>query len=275
MKSLLHLLRLLNIMPKSSIVDRPFSFKEEKQKATLKRIERFGYQSPVFIESFRIMTKWFNEAKKFGGVQVCYEQWNKFLSIAYGSFEATENIFLIHTYLSVFSKLLAYAVVSNDDYIDDDEMRKVLNGAMFHSYNINNFVDNDFFHWVNGDRDYHSLKRRFRLIAQEISAFDFNNVDEDILKGVYQELIDLDTRHSLGEYYTPDWLCERVVQQYSFKGDQILDPSCGSGSFLRAAIHHLRQLNPDISPEEINDQIYGIDIHPLSVQIAKQRSCLR
>jgi type I restriction-modification system DNA methylase subunit len=248
-----------------------FLFKEEKQKATLKSIEEaFGYQSPVFIESFRELNNWFNEAKKYGVIQVSYEQWHKFLSIAYGSFDAREDIFLIHTYLSVFSKMIAYAVVSNDDYIDDDEMRKVLDGSIFHTYNISNFVDNDFFHWVNGDRDYPKLKKVFRLIAQEISAFDFTNVNEDILKGVYQELIDLDTRHSLGEYYTPDWLCERIVNEFEFtKTDKILDPSCGSGSFLRAIIHRIRETNKEITPEEINDQVYGIDIHPLSVQIAK------
>jgi hypothetical protein len=83
-------------------------------------------------------------------------------------------------------------------------------------------------------------------------------------------LIDLDTRHALGEYYTPDWLCERVVQQFDFKPtDKILDPSCGSGSFLRAAIHRVKEINPTITVEEINNCIYGIDIHPLSVQIAK------
>lgn len=38
---------------------------------------------------------------------------------------------------------------------------------------------------------------------------------------------------------------------------------------MRAAIHRLKELNPDISVEEINNSIYGIDIHPLSVQIAK------
>ncbi|HNQ59506.1 MAG TPA: N-6 DNA methylase [Bacteroidales bacterium] len=251
-------------------IDR-FLFKEEKQKATLKSIEEsFGYQSSVFIESFRELNNWFNEAKKYGIVQVSFEQWYKFLSIAYGSFDGSESIFLIHTYLSIFAKMLAYAVVSNDDYISDDEMREILNGSIFQSYNISNFVDNDFFHWVNGDRDYLKLKNVFRLIAQEISTFNFSNVDEDILKGVYQELIDIDTRHSLGEYYTPDWLCERIVNEYEFKKtDRILDPACGSGSFLRAFIHRIRELNPDATAEEINNQIYGIDIHPLSVQIAK------
>ncbi len=251
-------------------IDR-FLFKEEKQKATLKRIEEaFGYQSNIFIESFRELSKWFNEAKKFGEVQVSYEQWSKFLSIAYGSFDARDNVFLIHTYLSVFSKMLAYSVVSNDDYIDDTELKGVLDGTIFHRYNIRNFVDNDFFHWVNTDRSFNNLKKVFRLIAQEISSFEFDNVDEDILKGVYQELIDIDTRHSLGEYYTPDWLCERIVKEFQFsKTDKILDPACGSGSFLRAAIHRIKELNPDVTVEELNEQVYGIDIHPLSVQIAK------
>lgn len=251
-------------------IDR-FLFKEEKQKATLQRIEEaFGYQSNVFIEAFRELSSWFSEAKKFGEVQVSLEQWKKFLSIAYGKFDASEKIFLIHTYLSVFSKMLAYSIVSNDDYIDEDELKGILDGEIFNRYNIKNFIDNDFFHWVKSDRNFRNLKKAFRLIAQEISTFDFNEVDEDVLKGVYQELIDLDTRHALGEYYTPDWLCERVVQKFDFKmTDKILDPACGSGSFLRAAVHRMKDLNPSIRPEQLSNQIYGIDIHPLSVQIAK------
>ncbi|MDX9925656.1 MAG: hypothetical protein RBS48_12920, partial [Ignavibacteriaceae bacterium] len=183
-------------------IDR-FLFREEKQKASLKKIEEaFGYQSNVFIECFREMNNHFQNAKKFGEVQVSYEQWSKFLSIAYGSYDASENNFIIHTYLSVFAKLLAYSVVSNDDYIDDNEIKSIIDGTIFHNYSINNFVDDDFFHWVKNERNFRPLKKVFRLIAQEISLFDFHNVDEDILKGVYQELIDLDTRHALGEYYT-------------------------------------------------------------------------
>lgn len=251
-------------------IDR-FLFKEEKQRATLKRIEEaFGYQSLVFRQCFRELTKNFRAIKESGEVQVSFEQWKKFLSIAYGTFEATENNFLIHTYLSVFAKMLAYTVVSNDEYIDDDEVREIIKGTIFDRYNIHNFVENDFFHWIENEQSFSALNKVFRLIAQELSAFDFQDVDEDILKGVYQELIDLDTRHALGEYYTPDWLCERVVNEFDFKPtDKILDPSCGSGSFLRAVIDRIRTLHPKIKVEELNDQIHGIDIHPLSVQIAK------
>ena len=145
-----------------------------------------------------------------------------------------------------------------------------MDGEIFHKYNIRNFIDNDFFHWVKKRFNFRNLKKAFRLIAQEISTFDFKDIEEDVLKGVYQELIDLDTRHALGEYYTPDWLCERIVQEFEFKPtSKILDPACGSGSFLRAAVHRMKELHPQITPEELSNQIYGIDIHPLSVQIAK------
>jgi len=256
-------------------IDR-FLFKEEKHKATLKRIEEaFGYQSNVFIECFREMNNHFRSVKKYGEVQVSFEQWSKFLSIAYGSFDASESNFIIHTYLSVFAKMLAYAVVSNDDYINDDELKSIIDGSIFHKFSIRNFVDDDFFHWVKNERNFKALKKVFRLIAQEISTFDFHNVDEDILKGVYQELIDLDTRHALGEYYTPDWLCERILKEFNLKeGKRVLDPACGSGSFLIAAVHRFRELNPKISVEELNSSVYGIDIHPLSVQIAKTNMLL-
>ena len=251
-------------------IDR-FLFREEKQKATLRRIEEaFGYQSAIFIECYRIFSVWFKEAKRYGEVQVAFAEWRKFLSVAYGSFDARETNFLIHTYLSVFAKMLAYAFVSNDEYLNDKDIEGILDGSVFQKRNIANFVDDDFFHWVTGKQSFRCLRKAFRLIAQEIARFDFTAVDEDVLKGVYQELIDLDTRRALGEYYTPDWLCERIAGEFTFApGDRILDPACGSGSFLRAAIHRLRGTNPEMKVEDINDAICGIDIHPLSVQIAK------
>ncbi|MDQ3635679.1 MAG: N-6 DNA methylase [Acidobacteriota bacterium] len=251
-------------------IDR-FLFREEKLKATLRRIEEaFGHRSKVFREAYLEMQNYYESVKDTGELQVSYEQWKKSLSIAYDSFNDSANNFLIHTYLSIFSKMLAYSVLQNDDFIEDDEIRGILDGSVFYKLQVNNFVENNFFSWITTEKSRVALKNVFRLIAEELAAFDFTEVDEDILKGVYQELIDLDTRHQLGEYYTPDWLCERVVAEYDFKlTDKILDPACGSGSFLRAVIDKLKRDFPDAGIEEINAQVYGIDIHPLSEQIAK------
>jgi len=251
-------------------IDR-FLFREEKVKATLLKIETaFGQKSALFYEAIRIIEKAFIEAKKFGQVQVSIEQWRRFLSVAYGKFEGSDRIFLIHTYLSAFSKLLAYSIVSKEDYVAEDKIKSVIDGILFENYGIRGFVENDFFHWVNIESVSKQVIKAFRLISQEISNFSYDTVEEDILKGVYQELIDIDTRHALGEYYTPDWLCERVVAEFDFQvGEKVLDPSCGSGSFLRAFIQAYKTKFPEITIEQLNDAIYGIDIHPLSVQIAK------
>jgi type I restriction-modification system DNA methylase subunit len=51
-------------------------------------------------------------------------------------------------------------------------------------------------------------------------------------------------RHHLGEYYTPDWLAEQTLDRAGYAGDpeiRILDPSCGSGTFLVLAIARIRR----------------------------------
>lgn len=246
-------------------------FREVDRKASLENFKiDFGVGSQVYIESIRQLKQYFNEAKKYGKVKVAYNQWKRFLSVAYGSFESSEDKYLIHTYLSIFSKMLAYSVLKADKIIEDSDIKAIIEGQIFDQLNVRNFIDHDFYYWVALDLNFDKLKKTFRKIAQQISTYDFTDVDEDILKGVYQDLIDLDTRHSLGEYYTPDWLCEKIVDQFTFKpSDKILDPACGSGSFLRAIAHSLLNDGRRRGIREINDQLYGIDIHPLSVQIAK------
>ncbi len=248
-----------------------YLFKKEPQHATLELIQQdFGGSSKVFLNCMYQLREYYDEIKEEEEIKIAYDQWYRFLSIAYSEFDGSERVFLVHTYLSIFAKMLAYSILTNDDFIDDGEMRGILDGSIFDQLNIKNFTDNDFFFWVGKDHNRKALKKVFRTIAQQISTYDFTRVDEDVLKGVYQELIDLDTRHALGEYYTPDWLCAKVTDAFDFQKDsKILDPSCGSGSFLRAAIDKLKRDHPDITAEELADNVSGIDIHPLSVQIAK------
>ncbi|MDC7684520.1 N-6 DNA methylase [Asticcacaulis sp. BYS171W] len=248
-----------------------YLFKSEKQKASLENIRRdFGQTSDTFIEAYGAMYAYFQTVKDTGEVQVAFEQWQRFLSIAYGSFDASEQIFIIHSYLSIFAKILAYEIITQDDHIDDAELKGIIRGSIFTTKNVVNFTDNDFFHWIGSDAAFVPLKRAYRALVAKIDGYDFKDVDEDILKGVYQELIDRDTRHHLGEYYTPDWLCERVVENLDLKkSSKIMDPSCGSGSFLRATIGRLKREYPDISADQLADQVCGIDIHPLSVLVAK------
>lgn len=89
-------------------------------------------------------------------------------------------------------------------------------------------------------------------------------------------------RHDLGEFYTPDWLCERILNEALLAHKnaksipRIADITCGSGSFLRVAIKAVRtrflaskRLNKVEQTEAITNSIVGFEIHPLAAFIAK------
>jgi hypothetical protein len=161
-----------------------FLFKENKQQATLSRIQTdFGEWSQTFIESIQILSLHFNAAKQYGEVKVAREQWKRFLSIAYGEFnDDDEKTYLVHIYLSIFSKMLAYSVLANKQYIDDEDIHDIMRGSIFERLNVKNFIDHDFYYWVANDTSFKQLKKVFRRIAQQISLYDFTNVSEDVLK---------------------------------------------------------------------------------------------
>ena len=66
----------------------------------------------------------------------------------------------------------------------------------------------------------------------------------DLLKPLYESLFPRAVRHALGEFYTPAWLAEHVLDQVGYCGQpeaRLLDPTCGSGTFLLAALRRWRQ----------------------------------
>jgi type I restriction-modification system DNA methylase subunit len=246
-------------------------FASQPRLATLENIQNdFGDTSSVFINSIACLRDCAQDLKKKSELQVAFDQWRRFLSIAYGRFDDSPTMFLVHTYLSVFAKFLAYSVITRQPIGDDATIKGIVNGTVFQSLNIERFVEDDFFHWAAATGYFKQLRVMFRDINWQLTQYDLTDVREDIFKGLYQELIDLDTRHALGEYYTPDWLCERMVNELTITSrSSFLDPACGSGSFLRAVIARMRQEHPLLGAEALAEQVVGIDIHPLSVLIAK------
>jgi len=193
-------------------------FASRPRLATLENIQSdFGDTSSVFINSIACLQGCAQDIERQSGLRVAFEQWRRFLSIAYGRFDDSPTMFLVHTYLAVFAKFVAYSVITKGPIGDDTTISGILTGSAFESLNIERFVEDDFFHWVAADTYFTRLRPMFRELNRQLQQYDFSEVREDILKGVYQELIDLDTRHALGEYYTPDWLCERIVASLDLK----------------------------------------------------------
>ncbi len=246
-----------------------YLFQNVEKNPTLNNfIDDFGIKSNLFANCFFELNDVYSKIKNNPSVIICFEEWKKYLSIAYNFRINSEETFITHTYISIFTKILTYKILSKDDFIDSKELQKILDGTIFYSLNVQNFTEKDFFSWASTSENINKIFKFSQLIVNEINNYNFSSINEDILKGIYQEFMDIDSKKALGEYYTPDWLCELIVENINIKeNSKIIDPSCGSGSFLRASINKLIKKNLTI--EEISSRVYGLDIHPLSVLISK------
>lgn len=114
-------------------------------------------------------------------------------------------------------------------------------------------------------------------LARHVARFRLHDVEIDVLKLLYEALIDREERHGLGEYYTPDWLAAKMVREAVDQplSQRVLDPACGSGTFLFHAVrHHLAAAAkagtiPKARAETACALIAGLDVHPVAVIIAR------
>ena len=127
--------------------------------------------------------------------------------------------------------------------------REVEDGGLFTKRGITNFLEGDFFRWYL-DALSPELCERLRDLARGLAEFEpatpaiAPQAQRDLLKKLYQYLVPQDVRHHLGEYYTPDWLAEMVLDEAGYDGDarkRLLDPACGSGTFLVLAIQRAKR----------------------------------
>jgi hypothetical protein len=201
--------------------------------------------------------------------QVKFDEWDKLLAKAYGHSVARPQLFLRHTYLSILAKLIAYASLYKQK-AKGPELKGILTGKAF--INLTNLVEEDFFCWILTPALESEALELIQGLAQHLAVYDMTKVNEDLLKELYENLVDSETKHDLGEVYTPDWLVELTLREADFKaGQSLLDPACGSGTFLFTAIQLLREQG--LAGEELVDQalnnIVGVDVHPVAVTISK------
>jgi len=97
----------------------------------------------------------------------------------------------------------------------------------------------------------------------------------DLFQELYQGIVPRRVRHALGEYYTPEWLAEQMLDEVGYQGtpgERLLDPACGSGTLLILAIRRLRtQCSPGAEDlgRSISASVVGLDRNPLAVLTAR------
>jgi hypothetical protein len=196
--------------------------------------------------------------------------WADLLKLVYGREVESDRLWFQHTFLVIVAKCIAVAVMR----LVEDEPKRLLSGDVFAAAGISGAVESDFFDWVAGDSGGEALVRR---IMNHVRRFRLAEVETDVLKTLYESLIDREERHGLGEYYTPDWLAAKMIRRAVDRPleQRVLDPGCGSGTFLFHAIRNfLTEAEEAAMPRERRAaeacaHIAGMDIHPVAVIIGR------
>lgn len=192
-------------------------------------------------------------------VAAARRRWSALLTVALGpDFAADDDLFVDHTLLVVTAALVAHAAVGLSL---DHPAADLLSGDILARAGLHGVVDRDCFsRWLlavpGGDAF-------VRALADRLRPLDWS-VDHDVLGRLYAAAISGRARKQLGEHYTPDWLAARLVAELlpldARESLAVLDPSCGSGTFL---FHALRLARAD--PGDVR----GIDLHPVAVALAR------
>jgi methylase of polypeptide subunit release factors len=254
-------------------LDRYFLRQELLSPKTENIVKDFGIKSHAFRVSGQALLSLWGALKDQPEFAVVYQSWEKYLLIVYGSSVADEELFIRHTYLATLAKLMAWCRLTGARTGERDEILSVLEGQFFKKQGIENFLEEDFFSWVTREEAREAGVDSARMLFSLLQNYNLRELCEDVLKSLYQELVDPETRHDLGEYYTPDWLAHRIVRKLLEEKPEatLLDPACGSGTFLYLAIQEKRDRLGDSldALNHIQGSVVGVDIHPLAVIVAK------
>ncbi len=216
-----------------------------------------------------------------------------------------QSLFALQTSYAIIVKLIACKVITkfhfdkNVEYFSDltnietNKMREYLeyleDGYIFQTAGPRNLFEGDFFSWYCleelWDDDIANKIKKIISILENYSntSFDYKHVVKDIFIELYISIIPQAVRHSLGEYFTPSWLADRIVTESiklskSGKNFNAIDPCCGSGVFIIALInkileerdvHLLSEKDRTNLLDSILNRVTGVDINPISVLTSK------
>jgi len=235
--------------------------------------ERLGAGGTAYSLDHATLAWLYEKNRENPTVQVKRMLWSKLLTSALGTqFEDTDELFVNHTLLVNTSEVIAHAVLGLA--IKDIAPATLLSGEKFDEAGIHGVVESDFFDWV---VEVEGGETFIRTLAKRLARFSWEDVQQDVLKVLYENFIGTETRQRMGEYYTPDWLADAIVSETVSEPliSKVLDPACGSGTFLFHAIRNYisaaeaaRFTTPDVLTG-VTRHIIGMDLHPVAVTLAR------
>lgn len=234
-----------------------------------------GASSPAYAQDHAYLAGLYERVADDPTVALKRDLWARLLRSALGTdFEDTTRLFVDHTLLVIEAAAIGHAIMGIPVEALIADPAAMLDGAAFRDGDIHNVIESDFFDWLLTDPDGPRFVTR---LIRRVSVFNWHDAQHDVLKVLYESVIHADTRRRLGEYYTPDWLAEGIVTKCVTDPlhQRVLDPACGSGTFpFHAARLFLKAAddagwNNERALTELQDHVFGLDIHPVSVILAR------
>lgn len=206
-------------------------------------------------------------------------------------------LFVIYTYYAFIIKLIASEIVcvslklpfdSPSKYLmKETNLKKSLKlieeGHFFReTLGIDNYIEGGFFSWYL-DCWNEDIESNIRKVLSKINEYnprsliDHNHNSRDILRNLYQDVVPKRIRHDLGEYYTPRWLVQLAIEESGYNGNlahKVLDPGCGSGTFLVEFINQIKNREREKIDKSkilsgIINNVIGFDVNPVAVLTAR------
>ncbi|MEA1899722.1 MAG: N-6 DNA methylase [Thermodesulfobacteriota bacterium] len=118
-----------------------------------------------------------------------------------------------------------------------------------------------------GNYNYMKSGIHLRQVINKLNEIDFNNSkDKQVFGQIYETFLgELQSAGTLGEFYTPRAITGLLTELTDPKlHEKVLDPACGTGGFLTAALEHLKVTAKTVSERDtIQHNVMGWEYKPL------------
>ena len=189
--------------------------------------------------------------------------------------EEMDDLFVRHTYLGAVIGMVVQASFGIDiRRLAATDPADLLQGReLYRATGLQGVLESDFFTWPNEIGG----KPLLQTLARRVARFDWAEVPADTAAALYETIIPPDERRQLGEYYTPTWLVRAMIRELvdSPLNQRVLDPACGSGTFVAEAVSHFiaaagaANWEPKEVLNRLREAVTGIDVHPVAVHLAR------
>ena len=251
----------------------------ENVSPTAENLERyFGTNSDVFRASNLLLKEAYEEHRDEPTVAVKRRLWQDLLQVALGKHataagDESDWLFIRHTYItSLIAVIMQQRLLGDVAKHATERPDDLLKGRILaEQSDLHGIIDADLFAWPTevGASTY------LWEIARAVDQFNWMRDAKEVAPTLYQNVIEREERKRLGEYYTPRWLAKEITETVvdATLRQRVLDPACGSGTFIETAVERIISHAGDLSATEtlrkLQDNVVGIDIHPVAVQLAK------